>query len=567
MHVSQAIKQLIKKNPSVFLLLQLFFHPRREFANLWEYIKFRRRFHGFSREQSVAYKGKLLIVCFHGAFTKALQEEGIFILSSAWKGLEPVVVTYRGGWATAYYRLFGVKKFVYFDDLLLMFPRADVAGMVDQALLQIRSFDELMAYTFHDVHVGKFIASSLVRKTYTGTVDVLDPVIRESIREYLFQTFQNTMAAERVYQDLCPDAILLLERGYTPYGEFFDIAMNRKLNCMQWVGSHRENALILKRYRTEISDQHPTSLSEKTWSLLQNMPWNDRRAEQVRQELYQNYQAGTWYSEVGTQFATKMMSRAQIQDLIGLDPAKKTAVIFPHLFWDATFFWGEDLFENYRHWFIETVKMACQNTHLNWVIKIHPANNVKLIRDKYKGELVERMTIHSEIGELPPHIKILQPQTPIATYSLYEHLDYAVTVRGTAGIEAALFGVPVITAGTGRYDRHGFTIDSSSREEYLQNIAKLHTYPRLTPAQIVLAQKFAFGTFLLRPFRFTSMQFSYKRDATATPVIQYFFDSLEDLHKAKDVQALGEWMANSRDEDYIDEAFLTSSIGHTKGRG
>ena len=40
-----------------------------------------------------------------------------------------------------------------------------------------------------------------------------------------------------------------------------------------------------------------------------------------------------------------------------LDPNKKIAVLFSHIFWDGTFFYGEDLFIDYEDWFRETLKV------------------------------------------------------------------------------------------------------------------------------------------------------------------------------------------------------------------
>ena len=50
------------------------------------------------------------------------------------------------------------------------------------------------------------------------------------------------------------------------------------------------------------------------------------------------------------------------------------------------------------------------------------------------------------------------------------------TVRGTVGCELACYGIPVITAGNGRYSDEGFTIDPKSKEElykYIENLGKI----------------------------------------------------------------------------------------------
>ncbi|MBI2638008.1 hypothetical protein HYW83_00250 [Candidatus Peregrinibacteria bacterium] len=547
------IKRSIKGIPVLYPLAKFLSSPREELKQWKDFFAFKNGFQRiFSVKSKTESRGKLLIVSLHGNSVNAIKEEAFFAKAAQLHGLEPYILTSRGAWANRYYKVFGIDKFIYFEKFFRKLPLQKIRKDAREYAHTIQTFDQLMAFEYEGVKIGKYICSSLVRKTYTGEVDMGNPETRKYIQYYLEETMSNALAAKAIFEMYNPAAVLFLERGYTPYGEFFDIALERGLNVVQWCGSHTDNAFMLKRFHRGLEDQHPASLSEKTWDMLKKMPWTEERSKKIKQELFQNYSSGGWFSEVGTQFNTSMMEKEKIQKMLGLDPKKKTAFIFPHLFWDATFFWGEDIFTNYRDWFIHAVKAACANPHLNWVIKIHPANVVKLNRDGYKGELVEKLTIREVIGELPSHVKLLEPTTKISTFSLYSWIDYCLTVRGTPGIEAAMFGIPVLTAGTGRYDRHGFTIDSSTREDYLEKLSKIHTYPRLTPEQIELAEKFAYGTFLVRPFPFKSIKISYERDKKATPKVNYLLSSTEDLFKAKDLAAFGQWFVDSKDEDYIE---------------
>ena len=142
---------------------------------------------------------------------------------------------------------------------------------------------------------------------------------------------------------------------------------------------------MLKRYGRENRDQHHASLSEKSWQLVRTMEWTPARRAELRQEIDHNYATGDWYCRGGTQFNRRILSAAQVRDRLGLDPRKKTAVIFPHIVWDATLFWGRDVFDNYEEWLVETVRAACLNRQVNWVIKIHPANVVKSAWADYSG--------------------------------------------------------------------------------------------------------------------------------------------------------------------------------------
>lgn len=551
------IKHLLKRIPVLYTLFQSMRAPKQELSRWRVFLKFYQRYKKIlsSRQQGSHTSGeKTLVISLSGDSITTTLMEAFFVKALMNYGVEPIILTERGTWNHRYYRFFGVKKFCFFSELHDQLASMVKDEEVAHAMPKITDTRSMMAYAYRGVKIGKYIASSLIRKTYTGTIDFDDLKMRSAIAAALQNSMVTTHVVEKVFLDEKPTSVLFLERGYTPFGEFFDVAIRHKLNIVQWCGSQADSALMLKRYHVGNTDQHPASLSHKTWEILKKMPWDDEKSQRIQQELFSLYSSGSWFSEVGTQFHTKIVEKEKICHQLGLDPHKKIAVIFPHLFWDGTFFWGVDLFANYREWFMESVKAACKNSAVQWIIKIHPANMVKLSRDGYKGEYVEMTAIREAVGELPAHIKVLEPSTKISTYSLFSTIDYCVTVRGTVGIEAAMFGIPVITAGTGRYDEHGFTIDSHSTDEYLHKLAHIQTFSRLTEEQKQDARKFAYGTFLLRPFRLKTMEISYKKDAKATQQVIYHFRSKKELENAPDMARFADWFLNSRDDDYLEEA-------------
>jgi CDP-glycerol glycerophosphotransferase (TagB/SpsB family) len=159
--------------------------------------------------------------------------------------------------------------------------------------------------------------------------------------------------------------------------------------------------------------------------------------------------------------------------------------------------------------------------------------------------------IEDVVGSLPDHLKLVYPDTDLSTYSLFEIADYVVTVRGTVGIEAALFGIPVVTAGTGRYAGRGFTLDSTTREQYLEKLANLETYPRLSAGQIELAERFAYGTLFCRPLPLSSVSLEFERDGTATPKVVAHCQTRQQWLTAPDMRQLADWLAEGKSEDII----------------
>src|SRR5690606_40760634 len=117
--------------------------------------------------------------------------------------------------------------------------------------------------------------------------------------------------------------------------------------------------------------------------------------------------------------------------------------------------WGTRLFPFYEDWLIETVRAAIANPRLNWILKIHPANLGKAAKEGFEEEPTETIIIRERFGDLPEHVRLIPADTPISTHSLLAVPDYRITVRGTAGIEAARLGSPAVHAPGGRYDRLG----------------------------------------------------------------------------------------------------------------
>ena len=99
------------------------------------------------------------------------------------------------------------------------------------------------------------------------------------------------------------------------------------------------------------------------------------------------------------------------------------------------------------------------------------------------------MRLLEPLFPIPDHIKILQPDTDINTKSFFNLADYVLTVNGTVGMEFPCFGVPVILAGTGRYNGFGFTYEPKNRREYFKKLKNLSSLPRLDSKQIELARK------------------------------------------------------------------------------
>jgi hypothetical protein len=443
------------------------------------------------------------------------------------------------------YELCGVQRFAYWDE-----QGGNQAGAeVIQALAACRTQQEVLELRWNGIAVGKYAVSTLMRRLRQGHIDIAVPELRAHMAVALRRTLDHAAAAERLLAHFQPSLAVFVDRGYTPEGPLFEACIARGVRPITFNAAHRDNTLMLKRYGSGNSNVHPSSLSARTWEQLRAMPWGEAEWERVRGELEYCYQSGQWYGEVGTQFNTRLLDRAALLQRLGLDPQRKTVLLFPHIFWDATFFWGNDIFRDYADWFRESVRAAWANDRVNWVIKIHPANVIKNQRDGVAGQYSE-VAVLEEFGAIPGHIRVLPPDTDISTLSLFSVGDVCLTVRGTVGIEAAMCGLAVLTAGTGRYDGLGFTDDIATADEWRARLGLLEASTPPSPEQVELARRYAFGVFLARPLEMHAVRFHYEQAHGASLKVEVSEAAARDLFACPDIQRIAEWL-RSGDEDCL----------------
>lgn len=464
------------------------------------------------------------------------------------KGLQlanfvPVVIIMargrEGRLLAKHYELAGVKEVIQLE-----FDHESNRAAAEDIVNRCTSAWDLLDLERGGVRVGRFAISSALRGIYGGSLDLQEPQERKLLVDKLAYSMASADAAERLIQRFHPDLATFVDTAYSPAGELFDACLQKKVDVVQWQQGHKSNALLLKRYTRETAHDHPYELSPESWRVLRDIEWTEDHSKQLDQELYSTYASGDWYSVVGTQFEKSMIDSAHLRERLGLDPNKKTAIIFPHILWDAALFWGKCHFGHFEEWFVETVRSACANDQVNWVIKIHPANQ-RLREDGSIKESAELVALRKIIGKLPPNIAMILPESEISTYSLFGIMDYCITVYGTIGIEAARLGIPVLTGGTGPYDRRGFTVDSKTREEYLEKIRNIQFIPRLAPAQREMAERFAYMTFIARLWHAKSVTLRYLPHSK-----KFLYEgsvnirSKDDWYAATDIQSLASWIGN-----------------------
>lgn len=544
------------------LLMDLYLFARAPKAELpvWLDLWRTRRTTGFLRRPEIATRATedVVLIPLLGGWVYEIKMQLMFATALRLQGWRVVVLSEsrRATRAYHYSKAFGIEEVVSHEDIPLS---QEGLALCDKAATEFMAgpltFQSVKSWMFQGSWIGPQILGSVSRTQFRGAPDPSDPAIRSEIAEQLPKVLRGVLVAAKVMDSVRPRLMTTLEANYARHGPLVDMAVRSGIDVIHYNQITKDDSVVLKRLTAETRRTHMASVARETLDFLENeVPWNPQREAELWSEFADRY-GGRWRLQNRNQRGTRKMDREEIASEVNLRPGKKIAVLFSHILWDANIFYGEDLFNDYGEWFVRSVAAACANPKVDWLIKLHPANVWKRAYEGVTTELSELQLINSEIGSLPDHVHLLPPDTNISTLSLYESADYGVTVRGTPGMEMACFGKAVFTAGTGRYSHLGFTIDSSSADEYLRRLAAIQTYEPPTADQIRLARRHAHAVFRLRLWQMKSFQsrFNFERDwHPLDHNVGIAVRSIEEIRKTGDLEKWVTWAAGSRRVDYLE---------------
>lgn len=413
------------------------------------------------------------------------------------KDINIVVILYsRRRITQQYFEAFGIKKFIYLEDFI---NYADINAYYEKALEMCPQFD----YAFlkevkykQQYEIGKQVLTTIGRKYKKGMASWNAEEMKNYVIEEMIEGMQIFDAMCRINGLYNPVCAIMNEIFYLRCSACANALLYNNINIAQYVRSMDGKQLVMKR-RTSFDNLnlHPGSLTSSTFNIITEFPFSDEKSKEIKSKVLAPYVAGNEINQ-NNKF---VKSKEEVYEQLGLDKNKKNAVIYSHVMWDANMFYGKDLYEDFEDWFVETIRTACKNPHVNWIVKMHPAN---VWKNPEKTICREQELIEENFDDLPDNIYLVRPDTDINTCSFFDITDYGITVRGTIGMELPCLGVPVLTAGTGRYSGQGFTIDSETIEQYENRLLHIHEIPSMNEETIRRARQYVYAIGELVPYKF-----------------------------------------------------------------
>ena len=344
---------------------------------------------------------------------------------------------------------------------------------------------EIEAYEENGLAIGLHAYAGALRYYKRGDLGA-EPSASSVLRRYFEAALLTARVTDRLLGEISPQTAVFHHGIYVPQGILGEVCRQRGVGVVNWQIAYRKCCFIFSHDDT----YHHTMMGEPV-SLWEDMPWNERRESAILDYLESRRQGKRdWISFVGT----PVQDATRIEAELPLDPSRPVIGLLTNVMWDAQLHYPANAFPSQLDWLRFTLDWFARRPDLQLVVRIHPA--------EVRGALASRQPAVEEIRkffpELPKHIHIVPPESPLSTYALMERCD-SVLIYGTkTGVELTARGIPVIVAGEAWIRNKGLTLDAARQVEYLDLLEQLPLGHRLDPKTVTRARKYAYHFFFRR---------------------------------------------------------------------
>ncbi|MEM9544007.1 MAG: glycosyltransferase [Cyanobacteria bacterium P01_E01_bin.42] len=347
---------------------------------------------------------------------------------------------------------FGFEEIIKFRDF---FSEQDLAHRQAQQFLQnTQTPNDILNWQLPDLIPAYDVYDYLLKRQRNAIVDLQDIHLESYITEY----FRAIQAARVILDRVQPKLVVMshASSGATPFGPLMWMAISRNILVLV----PRSDYGLLRFWKFYDAEDVYARYQHLTGELLESLPENkaDILARVGRDYLTRRLTGKTTdpASVYAFQRASTSIERENLIKTLNWNLETPIIAVYASTWFDNPHVNNMKHFRDFVDWLTATVLVAKENDRVNWLFKPHP-------RDDYYGNITLKdmmPAVHADNIHLVPK--------EWNGKAVMNCVDALVTYHGTAGIEYAAAGKPVLVADRGWYHDCGFVKLPRSREEYLQ---------------------------------------------------------------------------------------------------
>jgi hypothetical protein len=325
------------------------------------------------------------------------------------------------------------------------------------------SIADLRSVVHEGVRVGEYAYASLLKGLLRGVPED-DERTRWLAQRYLTSATLLALRATRAFEELRPERLVTADGVYLTGGVLCDVARQRGVHVVVYGAPYRKGTVWFSHHES----YHRALINEKNerWLSFEMTPERTRVADEYLASKHLVARDYTSYH------VNAIQDDAAIRQELGLDQ-RPLVTLYTNVLWDAQLYYRFNVYPNMLEWLFDTIRFFGEHPELQLAIRLHPG--------EAPGGMPTNQPILPEIERrfpaLPENVKLVRPESKVSSYVLGTMSRAALVYGARMGVELVMLGTPVVVAGEAFMRGKGFTLDPSSREDYLALLARSSELP------------------------------------------------------------------------------------------
>ncbi|MBA4419959.1 MAG: hypothetical protein C0391_02315 [Anaerolinea sp.] len=313
--------------------------------------------------------------------------------------------------------------------------------LLDEKLRQAMadlSIEKLEELSFADLPLGKLVMPALrweLRRHHLKD----DKATRSLYREFILSAWNVAQNFTRLLDQVKPQAVVVFNGQFFPEATARYIARQRGIRTV----AHEVGMLPFTAFFTEgEATAYPIDIPE-------GATLTDAQNQRLDDYLEKRFQGN--FKMAGIQFwqGMKPLDAELLEKMAGFT---QTVPVFTNVIFDTSQPHSNVVFPDMFTWLDHVSQLAKRHPETLFVIRAHP-DELRPGTAKQSRETVRDWVKHSG-ALLLPNILYIDALEYVSSYELIQKSKFVMVYNSSIGLEAAIMGAPVLSAGRSRYTRY-----------------------------------------------------------------------------------------------------------------
>ncbi|MGB8251819.1 MAG: hypothetical protein WCF08_01275, partial [Anaerolineaceae bacterium] len=345
-----------------------------------------------------------------------------------------------------------------------------------RAAIESLNIQQLATFSYNGMALGEIVLPSIrwvLRRHHLFD----DHNTKFLYRQFILSTWNITKNFEELIKKINPKAVVVFNGMFFPEATIRQVAIKHKIRVI----THEAGIRPFSGFFTDgEATAYPITIP-KSYKL------SSAQNKKLDSYLEQRYEGK--FSMADVQF-WQSMNRLGGEMLEDIKRYKQLVPIFTNVIFDTSQPHSNVLFPDMFNWLDSLLSVFKKHPKTLFVIRAHPDETRP---GKTSQETVAEWALHRNIQAFR-NVRFINPEQTLSSYDLIQKAKFIMVYNSTIGLEAAIIGVPVLSAGKARYTQYPTVYFPKTRTAYSRQLEEFLKAKKIKkiPANQIQSRRFLY---------------------------------------------------------------------------